>query len=130
MRLPTSYLATSDLRTGRPVRGRTLLERMGIPLLSPVRSSEALASFAKAQDAAVVVLGLWFWGVDTLPMRYLRALRTKLPLVKLVLMSDDVHHKRLRLAAEDEGRPVGKEVQTLGLGLGTASYTVQYKTCV
>ena len=83
---------------------------MAIPLLSPVRGGEALAAFAKAHDTSVIVLGLWFWGAETLPARYLRALRTKLPHVKLVIMSDDVHHKRLQLAAEDEGRAAGKQV--------------------
>ena len=42
--------------------------------------------------------------------RYLRALRNRLPHLRLVVMSDDVHHRRLKLEAEDSGRVGGKEV--------------------
>jgi len=93
-----------------PVRGRNLLNEMAIPLLAPIKGGESLAAFARQHDVSVVVLSLWFWGSESIPSRYLRALRTKLPHVKIVIISDDVHHLRLQLAAQDEGRLPGKEV--------------------
>ena len=48
------------------------------------------------------MLTLWFWGHETIPGRYLRALRTSLPHVRLVILTDDVHHRRLELMAEHE----------------------------
>ena len=104
-----SYAGAEGYDPG-PVRGRRLLEQMGIDTLAPIKGGESLAALAKAQDASVVVLSLWFWGTETLPSRYLRALRTKLPHLKIVVISDDVHHLRLKLAADDEGRPPGKDV--------------------
>jgi len=105
-----SYAGAENYDPG-PVRGRRVLEQMGIQVLTPIKGGESLVSFAKAQDASVVVLSLWFWGEqETLPARYLRLLRTRLPHAKLVIISDDVHHQRLMLAAEDEGRPPGKDV--------------------
>jgi glycosyltransferase involved in cell wall biosynthesis len=104
-----SYAGANDDDPG-PIRGRTLLGRMKIPLLSPVRGGEALANFARTHSASVIVLGLWFWGGETIPARYMRSLRLRLPRVKLVVMTDDVHHLRLKLAADDEGQPAGSVV--------------------
>ena len=81
-----------------------------MPLLSPVSGAEALAKFARANNVSVVVLTLWFWGTETMPSRYLRALRTRLPHLRLVIMTDDVHHKRLELAADADRRRPGKKV--------------------
>ena len=96
-----------------PVTGQTLLSQMGIPLLSPVSKPGALAAFARTHDVSVVVLCLWFWGKQSVPQRYMRSLRNKMPQLKLVVMSDDVHHQRLQLETEDAGRSVGTEVKTL-----------------
>ena len=96
-----------------PVKGRTLLSQMGIPLLAAVKDSDALAAFARQQDASVIVLCLWFWGAPSVPTRYLRALRNSLPHAKLVVMSDDVHHLRLMMQAEDEGHTPGKSVERI-----------------
>ena len=104
------FFAGADDYDPGPVRGRALLAKHGIPLLAPVRSSEALAAFIKTHDVSVVVLCLWFWGPQSVPARYLRSLRTNVPNAKLVIMSDDVHHLRLQHAADDEGRSPGKEV--------------------
>ena len=90
-----------------------------LPLAEPFSgliSAGALAarSTAKLESPLVVtlamlpmpftslVLTLWFWGHDTLPGRYLRALRTSLPHVRLVVLTDDVHHRRLELMGEQE----------------------------
>ena len=53
----------------------------------------------------MVVITLWFWGKGTMPSRYLRAIRTKLPHAKVVIMSDDVHHIRLQRMADRDSRP-------------------------
>ena len=98
-----SYAAVDNVDR-RLAYGHVNLEYMGIPILSPIRTSEAVATFALAQHASVIVLCLWFWGVDSVPARYLRALRTRLPRAKLVIMSDDVHFKRLELAAQYDHR--------------------------
>lgn len=104
-----TYAGADDFDPG-PVRGRKLLAQLGIPFLTEVTSGDSLVTFARAHDASVVVLCLWFWGQATVPTRFLRALRTKLPQLKIVVMSDDVHHLRLQLEAADEGRVAGKEV--------------------
>ena len=104
-----SYAGAESFDPG-PVRGSGLLEKLGAPLLTPIKDAGKLVDFVRAQDASVVVMSLWFWGSEPLPARYLRVLRTRLPHVKLVVLSDDVHHKRLKLAAQDEGRRPGKDV--------------------
>ena len=105
-----AYAGADDYDPG-PVKGRRLLTQLGVPLLSAVKDADALASFAKQHDVSVVVLCLWFWGSATVPTRYLHSLRTKLPHLKLVVMSDDVHGQRAALEAEDEGRSAAsKEV--------------------
>ena len=51
---------------------------------------------------AVVVLLLWFWKKASVPALYLRRLRTQLPHVKIVVMTDDVHFRRSMLRDEHE----------------------------
>ena len=98
-------------------RGRAELQRRGATVVAPLPSSAALVRLATQHDAAVVVLTLWFWGHATsMPGRYLRALRTSLPHVRLVILTDDVHHRRLELMAEHEagevdGGGIGVEAQ-------------------
>ena len=98
-------------------RGRAQLQRRGATVVAPLASSAALVRLAARHDAAVVVLTLWFWGQATpMPGRYLRALRTSLPHVRLVILTDDVHHRRLELMAKHEageldGGGIGVEAQ-------------------
>ena len=89
--------------TGGLGSGRAQLEALGIAVEAPIGSGSSLVRLAARHDAAVVVLTLWFWGKSTIPERYLRALRTKLPHVRLVVLTDDVHHRRLELMAQHEG---------------------------
>ena len=93
--------------TGGLGSGREQLEALGVEVEAPIGSGSSLVRLAARHDAAVVVLTLWFWGKSTIPERYLRALRTKLPHVRLVVLTDDVHHRRLELMAQHEGEGGG-----------------------
>ena len=52
-----SYAGADDFDPG-PVTGRSLLKDLGVPMLSPVASAEALSAFARAHEASVIVLCL------------------------------------------------------------------------
>ncbi|KAL1518582.1 hypothetical protein AB1Y20_002870 [Prymnesium parvum] len=82
-----------------PVHGKVELARMGVPLLAP-----ALVDFAVEHAVSVVVVSLWFWSGETLPTRFLTTLRVELPHSKVVILSDDVHHKRVLLGEVKSGR--------------------------
>ena len=100
-----SFAGVDDYDPG-PVRGRTRLSELGVPLLAPIVTGEDLLDWVRHHDVAVVVLLLWFWKKASVPALYLRKLRTQLPHVKIVVMSDDVHFRRFMLRDEHEGGPV------------------------
>ena len=99
-----SFAGVDDYDPG-PVRGARLSE-LGVPLLAPIVTGEDLLDWVRHHDVAVVVLLLWFWKKASVPALYLRKLRTQLPHVKIVVMSDDVHFRRFMLRDEHEGGPV------------------------
>ena len=105
------------------VLGRTELRKLGVPLLSPVTSGEALVQFATRHSVAVVVVALWFWAeAETLPDRYLRAVRTRIPHAKIAILSDDVHHLRLLLMEREEAKSRGSAAKDVrGAALARAA---------
>ena len=66
-----------------------------------------LTALGATWQASVIILCLWFWGQPPTPARYLRALRMKLPMARLVVMSDDVHHLRAQLEIDDVSARAG-----------------------
>jgi len=77
-------------------QGRAQLLSIGVELVSAISEVE-LTQLATKHDVSVVILTLWFWGASaSMPARYLRMLRTSLPHLKIVVMTDDVHHLRQR----------------------------------
>lgn len=95
------FAAPTDFDPG-PVLGRGKLMALGADILAPITSATELVSFARAKQVSTIIFTLWFWGgQQSMPERYLRQVRLKLPHVRLVVMTDDVHHLREGLLAAE-----------------------------
>jgi hypothetical protein len=87
-------------RVGALGRGHPWKQKQAAVTGSAVSSSATASTAAPAGTAVdVVVLTLWFWSTAPMPRDFLPLVRLLAPAAAVIVLSDDVHFRRLELLA-------------------------------